>query len=62
MPRLVAACNLLQARRPGLDVIASVANDDCERFVHAALGAATFPFRIVRGSRDALEAADAKPR
>ncbi len=59
MPRLVAACNLLQARRPSLDVIASVANDDCERFVHAALGTATFPFRIVRGSRDALEPADA---
>jgi len=59
MPRLAAACELLRARRPDLDVVASVANDECEGFVRDALRAATFPVRIVRGSRDALDVADA---
>jgi lipid-A-disaccharide synthase len=59
MPRLVAACELLRAGRSGLDVVASVANDECEGFVRDALATATFPFRIVRGSRQALDEADA---
>jgi lipid-A-disaccharide synthase len=57
--RLFAACELLRARRPHLDVLVSAADDECERLLREEMRRTGFEAKIVRGSRDALDAADA---
>ena len=59
MPRLIAACELLRARRPHLKMIVSAADRGCERIVQAALRRAGISARVVRGARPALDEADA---
>jgi lipid-A-disaccharide synthase len=57
--RLFAACALLRARRPRLEVVVSAADTGCERFLCEEMRRGGFEATIVRGSRAALDAADA---
>jgi lipid-A-disaccharide synthase len=59
MPRLIAAAERLYSRRPNLGLIVSAADAGCERLVRDALRGSGISARVVRGSRAALDAADA---
>ena len=56
--RLFAACALLRATRPRLEVVISAADADVERLLRAEMAAAGFSARIVSGARAALDCAD----
>jgi lipid-A-disaccharide synthase len=60
MERLVAACRLLQRKRPHARFVVACADADAEAAIRAELGTLGFEgMELVRGARPALDAADA---
>jgi lipid-A-disaccharide synthase len=57
-PRLIGAAQLLRARRPDLRVVVSAADAETEGMLRERMRAAGFDAPIVRGAREALDAAD----
>ena len=67
LPRLIGALRIVRARRPRADFLISAADADAQRIIERALHATFLPsftgvgtgVRVVRGSREALDLADA---
>ena len=67
LPRLIGALRLVRARRPRAEFLISAADSDAARIIDRALHATFLPsftgagtgVRVVRGSREALDLADA---
>jgi lipid-A-disaccharide synthase len=59
LPPLLAACELLRARRPALRFVVSAADADAERRIGRELARRNLRMPIVRGARAAFDGADA---